>query len=73
MKVKALREFNDQKAKTKRRPGDVFTVSKARYDEIMAYMPDLIAECEEEPAEAAGAKAQPRKRTTKAAKRGSAK
>ena len=67
MKVIALREFNDKKAGTKRRVGDIFTVNKARYDEIMAFMPDLVAE------HAPDEKKQPKSRTGKAAKRGSSK
>ena len=56
MKVVALREFQDLKAKTMRREGEVFTVSKARYEEIMAYRDDLVKPCEQASAKGDGAK-----------------
>ena len=56
VKVVALREFQDLKAKTMRREGEVFTVSKARYEEIMAYRDDLVKPCEQASAKGDGAK-----------------
>lgn len=50
MRVKALREWNDLKEGTTRHEGDIFIVSKQRYDQIMAYRPDLVEPCEEAPA-----------------------
>lgn len=50
MKVVALREWRDLKVDTTRHEGDVFVVSKERYEQIMAYRTDLVKPCEEEPA-----------------------
>ena len=77
MRVIALRNFKDLKAGVRRVEGDVFTVSKERFDEIMAKGSDLIAafEQEQEPkpeeAQEPEAKAEAPKRTTR--KRSSAK
>ena len=49
MRVITLVEFNDKKCNVKRREGDVFTVSKERYAEIMAYRSDLIKAYEAAP------------------------
>ena len=68
MRVIALREFNDKKENAKRREGDVFTVSKERYEEIMAYMPDLIAEYAPEQEK----KPAPKRRSSRKAKASSA-
>lgn len=70
MRVIALREFNDKKENAKRREGDVFTVSKERYEEIMAYMPDLIAEYA--PEQEQEKKPAPKRRSSRKAKASSA-
>lgn len=36
MRVKALRKITDKKTGKRHEPGDVFTVSKARYEEMNA-------------------------------------
>lgn len=48
MRVIALQAFNDLKEDTTRHEGDVFTVEIERYEQIMAYRPDLIAPFEDE-------------------------
>jgi hypothetical protein len=53
MKVKALREWRDLKEGVTRNEGDVFVVSKQRYEQIMQYRDDLVEPCEEEPAKKA--------------------
>ena len=49
MKVKTITKFNDKLANTTREVGEEFEVEVERYEQIMAYRPDLIEPIEEEP------------------------
>ena len=67
MRVIALRNWRDLKEGVRRLEGDVFTVSKERYEEIMAVQADLVAPYEQapEPTPDEAAKAEAPKRTTR--------
>ena len=49
MKVKTITKFNDKLANTTREVGEEFEVEVERYEQIMAYRPDLIEPIEDEP------------------------
>ena len=49
MHVIALMRFNDKLEGVARNEGDIFTVTAARYEQIMAYRTDLIELYEVEP------------------------
>lgn len=49
MKVKTMTKFNDKLANVTREVGEEFEVEVERYEQIMAYRPDLIEPVEDEP------------------------
>ncbi|MDU1176266.1 MAG: hypothetical protein E6987_01525 [Peptoniphilus harei] len=46
MKVKVLKEFHDKKENITRKPGDVFTCSKERYEEIEKTLKLYCVQCQ---------------------------
>ena len=50
MKAKVIKKFRDKKTKEIRKTGEIFEVSKKRFEEILAVGP-FVEEYKEEPAE----------------------